>query len=210
MIGGRCGHCGWGCVYPNKRDYITCLRCRQLTKYLNEKQYLKSISKQAYVPVKDDSILCACGCGQRSTVITANRTIRRYINTHHLLLFHNNCKGKHFSLEHRNNIRKSNIGKHPYFIGYWSGKHMSQDTINKMRESHTGKHFSLEHRMKMKESQCKGRPNPIDMSNRKCSICGNNKTVMLKTGRPYWRRLNKQIVCNRCYKLDWNNQRYRQ
>lgn len=83
MIGCKCLHCGWSCVFPDKRTYVTCLRCRQLTVYKNEKQYLDFIKKQpVYVPVVDDSKLCECGCGQRGTVLTTNQAIRRYMPNH--------------------------------------------------------------------------------------------------------------------------------
>lgn len=39
----------------------------------------------------------------------------------------------------------------------------------------------------------------IDMTNRKCSACGKNKTLIQK-GRPHWLYVNDQLVCRNCYK----------
>ena len=100
-LGARCIHCGWSCIYPNKQIYITCLRCRQPTKYLNEKQYVKFVSKQSVKPpVQDDSKLCECGCGEKSTVLTSRGDIRHFISGH-------NRKGKPHTVESRKKMSNS-------------------------------------------------------------------------------------------------------
>ena len=82
-LNAKCINCGWLCTYPNKQTYITCIRCSQPTKYLSEKQYLKFVSKQSVKPpAQHGSMLCECGCGEKSTVLTSRGDIRHFISGH--------------------------------------------------------------------------------------------------------------------------------
>lgn len=44
---------------------------------------------------------------------------------------------------------------------------------------------------------------PIDMSNRKCSVCGGQTDI--ENGRPHWRHIDKKLVCRRCYRRKSEN-----
>jgi hypothetical protein len=48
-----------------------------------------------------------------------------------------------------------------------------------------------------------------DMDGRKCVICGSDKTRLLKSGRPTWRRnKNGQMLCARCHLREWWREKY--
>ena len=59
-----------------------------------------------------------------------------------------------------------------------------------------------------------GHNNIKDMSDRKCSICKNNKTVIQKAGtgalkrdRPHWFHINSELVCHKCYMREFHNKK---
>ena len=63
---------------------------------------------------------------------------------------------------------------------------------------HTGRHHTVEHIYKIAQGRL------VDMTNRKCVMCKNDKTTITKrSNRPNWFRLEGEFVCNKCYK-HWN------
>lgn len=44
-----------------------------------------------------------------------------------------------------------------------------------------------------------GKKHRIDMSERRCHVCTNNKTYTKKNGWSYWYRVDGKLTCGRCY-----------
>ena len=85
-------------------------------------------------------------------------------------------KGRRHSEETRRKMSDNRRGEKSYFYGkepWIKGKHLSEQTKQKLREAHTGKTLSAEHRKKLSEAK-KGKPAP----NRKSIFCK-------ETGRVY-------------------------
>lgn len=107
---------------------------------------------------------------------------------------HPNSRKSGYVLEHRiiveNNINRY-LEKHE--IIHHKNKIVNDNRIENLENTSHSKHFTHH--------------NTKDLSGRKCSNCGSNKTYMrkLKTEfRPCWRSHNGNTICHKCYCNIWN------
>jgi rubrerythrin len=135
-------------------------------------------------------VICSCGCNQT----IPNKTWHKYYEPKYI--HGHSFKGKHFSEEHKEKIRLSNIGKN-------TGKTRSEETKKRMGETHKGYKMSNELKEKLKLSRL-GSHHSIK-ARQQISNTLLKKQVFTEFGT----KLNKAIRTSEQYKL-WRNSIFEQ
>lgn len=153
-------------------------------------------------------IFCACGCGQQRNEFDAQGKSRHFIQGH---TGHRFKKGD-TSISGENNPRwkGDSVGKHALHVWIRKLKPMTElcESCKKVPPfdlaNITGKYKRdlsnwkyLCRRCHVLRDGIRSRMT-IDMSSFVCVLCGSNSTYILKSGRPFWYRLNGKPLCSRC------------
>ena len=106
-------------------------------------------AKNSAVPTQGNDVavgLCACGCGQRTSI--AKRTDKRYgivAGQHYRYIRGHHFRGVPKTDEHKRKLAQGMMGK----PGYWTGTKMPESACEKMSESARKKTLSREHKAKI-------------------------------------------------------------
>ena len=150
---------------------------------------------------------CRCNCGNDlKSLRSSHRVLQYYLPYHYSVLKKNNGitigrKGyivrycKDYELANKKGFRREN--RYKYEIYYkccllsWIDIHhingdKTDNRIENLQPIPHGKHTVLTHE--------------IDMSGRKCILCGSEKTYLhTRNNRPVWYNYNSGLICHKCY-----------
>jgi HNH endonuclease len=167
--------------------------------------------------------LCECECGELIPAINKRRELARFKRAHNLVLSkigseNQNWKGGRYK-DSRGYIRIWRHG-HPYATGRG---YVPEHRL--VMEEHLGRYLwdfeDVHHKNGIKtdnriqnlqllnHGEHSRLTNKIDMSRRRCSRCGSDKTRIGKEGYACWSIsfIDGEIICDRCYSKEWKHRK---
>ena len=159
---------------------------------------------------------CACNCGIEIN-IRHTHYLKKYIRSHHMRirkgrLSNGYRRGYYFDNGYKYLLRPHHkycdsggyVAEHRYIIELQLGRYLTkEEVVHHIIPVQQGGTNDLEN-LQLLNSQAEHMAlhNPKkDMSGRRCSHCGSNKTYVEKPhNTPHWYFLNNRWVCKKCYR----------
>ena len=155
---------------------------------------------------------CLCGCGETTGLYRGKRN--RYIYQHHARRLkrenNNNWKGGRrksgayiqiLRPEHPYARKDGYVMEHRLVMEKYLGRYLDprEDVHHKNGKRHDNR---IENLQLLPHNDHMRITNLIDMTDRKCSVCGTSKTHIQKTNnRPHWwhSKIDASFLCRKCY-----------